>query len=132
MREVGRRLARRVSKTTQLLGFGLFVGLCSQTAQGALQTPESFLAPVERISNVETISDWRVLDVQRLALTVNSVDEYLLTLRDPCQALRYSSAVSVSASEQTIWAGFDAVHAGGEICRIKHIDAIKTRYPHSH
>ena len=106
--------------------------LTSQTVHGALQNGETFLAPVESIPHIEKISDWRVLDMQRLALTINNADEYLLTLRDPCNALRYANAVTVSSSEQTIWAGFDAVHADAEICPIQHIDAVKTRYPHSH
>ena len=81
-------------------------------------------SPVEKIPFVSSISTWQALDERRLVLSLTEQKSYLVTLTHSCRALPGASHVGVSASNNTVYAGFDYITADGERCAIKHINRL--------
>lgn len=80
--------------------------------------------PVTSIPNADKIRDWSALDNQRVIVNVNATDTYLLTLKQQCHGLGWAQNVTVSMSNNTIWAGFDAIRADGLQCPIEKISKV--------
>lgn len=73
------------------------------------------------------ISGWSHIDNQRLLVNVDEKSTYLLTLKYQCHGLAWAQNVTVSMSNKTIWAGFDAIRADGLACPIDRIEKIDPR-----
>ena len=89
--------------------------------------PTSPGEPVRSIQNADRIRDWSTLDNQRVVVSVDARDAYLLTLKHQCHALSWARSVTVTMSNNTIWAGFDAIKADGLQCPIEHISKVSAR-----
>jgi|GEM_PF-1675939 len=82
---------------------------------------------VDSIRNIDSISNWRTLDTQRLTLRINKAQNYLLTLSQPCAQLSGARLVGVSMTNREIWADFDYIAADGWECRIDTIERLERR-----
>jgi hypothetical protein len=80
--------------------------------------------PVASIPSAHRISNWRPLDGRHVMVHVGAQDRYLLTLREACPGLNYAHNVGVTMSNNTIWAGFDAITTDSMRCPIKRIDRL--------
>jgi hypothetical protein len=105
----------------------LFAGFLTATAV-ALPPPahdaQSLLRagePVPSIGGADAIRSFEPLDNEHVMLGNDSDERYLVTLSRQCAALRWAQHVGVTASGNTIWAGFDTVTADGEHCQIREI-----------
>ena len=83
--------------------------------------PEVLGEPVDNISARDGISDWSPVDNRRVLVNLNEQDTYLLTLKHQCHGLSWAQNVTVTMSNNTIWAGFDAIKADGLKCPIDRI-----------
>jgi len=92
-------------------------------APGAMATlPEG--VPVRSIENADAISSWSHIDNQRVLVSLDEKNTYLLTLKYQCHGLAWAQNVSVTMSNNTIWAGFDEIQADGLACPIHSIQKI--------
>ena len=93
-------------------------------------SPESPGESVQSIPQADRIVDWTFVDGQRVLVNV-SQNSYLLTLKHQCHGLSWAQNVSVSMSNNTIWAGFDTIRADGLRCPIDQIWRLDDResYP---
>ncbi len=80
-------------------------------------------APVRSIPMANRINGWEQLDNQHVVLRLDDHD-YLITLKDQCPGLTWAQAVAVTMSNNTIWAGFDAITADGWQCPIERINPL--------
>jgi hypothetical protein len=94
----------------------------------ALASPKlAALTPGETVRSIpdaDRIEGWTAIDNQRVIVDVAARDSYLLTLKHQCHALGWARNVTVSMSNNTIWAGFDAIRADGLQCPIEQINRI--------
>ena len=79
--------------------------------------------PVASIPTADSVRDFRPLDGAHVMLATDE-HRYLLTLNRECVGLRWARHVGVTASDNTIWAGFDALTADGEACPIREIHRV--------
>lgn len=79
--------------------------------------------PVASIPTADSVRDFRPLDGEHVMLATEE-HRYLLTLNRECVGLRWARHVGVTASDNTIWAGFDALTADGEACPIREIHRV--------
>jgi hypothetical protein len=91
---------------------------------GHTVTGERLLAPVRSIESADRISGWEQLDEQHVVLQLNAEDHYLITLKSRCLGLNWAQNVGVTMSNNTIWAGFDAITADGNQCEIELINPV--------
>jgi hypothetical protein len=103
------------------------LGLVSSTAAMAMP-PELRGETVQNIEAANGISGWSHIDNQRLLVNVDQKSTYLLTLKHQCHGLAWAQNVSVTMSNNTIWAGFDAVRADGLACPIESIKKIDPKH----
>ncbi|MEQ9005080.1 MAG: DUF6491 family protein [Pseudomonadales bacterium] len=80
--------------------------------------------PVTSIPSASAVQAFRAIDDAHVMLTTEGDRQYLLTLNRACVGLRWARHVGVTASDNTIWAGFDALTADGEACPIREIHLI--------
>jgi hypothetical protein len=73
--------------------------------------PETNGESVRSIPNADGIRGWSHLDNQRVLLNLDEKHTYLLTLKHQCHGLTWAQNVTVTMSNNTIWAGFDAIEA---------------------
>ena len=81
----------------------------------------------ESVRNIEAangISGWEHIDNQRVLVNVDEKSSYLLTLKHQCHGLAWAQNVTVTMSDNTIWAGFDSIRADGLACPIHRIEKI--------
>lgn len=111
----------------------LLTGLLLTADSGWAISPESPGEPVQSIPRADRIVDWTFLDGQRV-LVNDAQNSYLLTLKHQCHGLSWAQNVSVSMSNNTIWAGFDTIRADGLKCPIDRIWRLDDResYPITH
>ncbi len=99
------------------------LAICLGWSAGSLaMTPVG--SPVTSIPLISNISTWQALDERRLVLSLNPMQNYLITLSRSCHTLLKASHVGVSASNNTVYAGFDYITADGERCAIKTINRL--------
>jgi len=79
---------------------------------------------VQQIDAAAGISGWSHIDNQRVLVNVDEKSTFLLTLKHQCHGLAWAQNVSVTMSNNTIWAGFDAIRADGLACPIDRIEKI--------
>jgi hypothetical protein len=79
--------------------------------------------PVASIPTADSVRDFQPLDGEHVMLATDE-HRYLLTLNRECVGLRWARHVGVTASDNTIWAGFDALTADGEACPIREIHRV--------
>ena len=105
--------------------FRYCVSLCAlMFALPALGLPERLLEPVRSIEAADRISGWEQVDDQHVLLRLSPQDQYLVTLRSPCLGLNWARNVGVTMSNNTIWAGFDAITVDGNQCEIERINPV--------
>ncbi len=85
---------------------------------------EAWDNPVASIPYAHRISTWQPLDTSHVLVSVDSRNRYLITLRAMCPGLNYARDVGVTMSNNTIWAGFDAITTGTIQCEIERIDRL--------
>lgn len=83
--------------------------------------------PVRSIDSADEISDWSALDNQHVLINTTSQNTYLITLKHQCHGLTWAQNVTVSMSNNTIWAGFDAIKANGLQCPIQRISIMSAQ-----
>jgi hypothetical protein len=81
--------------------------------------------PVASIPTADAVRDFELLDEAHVMLSTGAEERYLLTLDRDCFGLRWARHVGVTASDNTIWAGFDALTADGEACSIREIHLVR-------
>jgi len=79
---------------------------------------------VDRIPMINNLSTWQAIDERRVVLTLSPEQSYLLTLSRDCPSLVYAARLGVSASNNTVYAGFDYITADGESCTINSIERL--------
>lgn len=79
--------------------------------------------PVSSIPTADTVEDFKPLDDEHVMLSTRD-KHYVLTLNRECFGLRWARHVGVTASDNTIWAGFDALTADGQACNIRTIHLV--------
>ncbi len=79
--------------------------------------------PVSRIPTAEDVHGFEALDEEHVMLSSGD-EQYLLTLNRECFGLRWARQVGVTVSDNAIWAGFDALTADGQACRIREIHRV--------
>ena len=95
--------------------------LISPTAPA--MTPEPGF-PVRTIPFADRLDAWEVVDKRHVVVSLSPSRSYLLTLNSSCHRLNGVSSLGVSSSNNTVYAGFDYVTAGGQRCAIKKINRI--------
>jgi hypothetical protein len=80
--------------------------------------------PVTRIPTAHRVYEFEPLDAEHVMLSISEEQRYLLTLNRECFGLRFARHVGITASDDTIWAGFDALTADGEACSIREIHLV--------
>ena len=106
----------------------VIAALLSLLALPALALPPTSPGePVRSIPDADRIRDWSPLDNQRVVVSVDTRDTYLLTLKHQCHALSWAKNVTVTMSNNTIWAGFDAIKADGLQCPIERIAKVSAK-----
>ena len=113
------------------------LGLCSLLLLSSLYSlqdlnamPEVGVA-VEKVSLHKGMNTWHALDERRLVLSQSSADSFLLTLSKRCTALPAAHRLGVSASNNTVYAGFDYITADGERCAIHTINRLSPETAHA-
>ena len=105
------------------------VGALTAAASWALAPTASGLpkggAHVTNIPAADQISGWQPLDQRHVLVSLASKQRYLLTLRDSCPGLTLARNVGVTMSNNTIWAGFDAITTDAMQCEIQHIERLE-------
>ena len=81
--------------------------------------------PVTSIPTADEVRDFELLDEAHVMLSKDEEQRYLLTLDRDCFGLRWARHVGVTTSDNTIWAGFDALTADGEACSIREIHLMR-------
>lgn len=81
--------------------------------------------PVSSIPTADSVQAFAALDDEHVLLSLGEERSYVLTLNRECFGLRWARHVGVTASENTIWAGFDALTADGEACPIREIHLVR-------
>lgn len=79
--------------------------------------------PVSSIPTAEDVHGFEALDAEHVILSSGN-QHYLLTLNRECFGLRWARRVGVTVSDNAIWAGFDALTADGQACRIREIHRV--------
>ncbi|MFV2091152.1 MAG: DUF6491 family protein [Pseudomonadales bacterium] len=104
-------------------------GLLAVFAGSGLQAmpPELIGESVRSIPDANEISNWAHIDNQRVLVNLNAQDSYLITLKYQCHGLSWAQNVSVTMSNNTIWAGFDAIKADGLACPIDSIQKMSSK-----
>jgi hypothetical protein len=110
---------RRRRSARRLTVCAMAVTLWASTALGI--SPESAGEPVASIPGANSINGWSTLDNQQVLVNLDEQNVYLLKLKHQCHGLGWAQDISVSMSNNTIWAGFDAIRADGRICPIHSI-----------
>lgn len=86
--------------------------------------PELSGRDVQSIEAMNGISGWSHIDNQTVLVNLDEKSAYLLTLKHQCHGLAWAQNVTVTMSNNTIWAGFDAIKADGLDCPIDRIEKI--------
>lgn len=86
--------------------------------------PQNLLRAGEPVANIpaaDRIQDFEAIDDAHVMVSLAGSEQYLVTLHRQCIGLRWAQHIGISTSDNTIWAGFDAVTADGENCSIREI-----------
>ena len=108
-------------------GYIALVVLAGSAISATALPPERHGESVRSIPDVQHISDWSTIDNQRVVVSINATDNYLLTLKQQCHGLGWAQNITVTMSNNTIWAGFDEIKADGLQCPIDHISRMSSK-----
>jgi hypothetical protein len=81
--------------------------------------------PVEQIPAARSAGDLTAIDVSHVLLSTAGDRRYVLTLSRQCPELRWAKHIGITASGNSIWAGFDALTADGQSCQIREIHRLE-------
>ncbi|MFU8818020.1 MAG: DUF6491 family protein [Pseudomonadales bacterium] len=129
------QLTARVGRTISRYGFSLLACIMAASASALPPTdqdPGALLRagePVSSISMANGIAGFQPLDDEHVMLSLGTDQHYLLTLNRECHGLRWARHVGVTVSDNTIWAGFDALTADGAACPIREIHLVRDLEP---
>ena len=113
-------------RTWRLLSLGAMA--VSLALSGAVHaSPEVGGKAVQSIPGADAIVGWDRIDNQRVLVSFAERDGYLLTLKHQCHGLAWAENVTVTMSNNTIWAGFDSIKADGNACPINHIRKLSAK-----
>jgi hypothetical protein len=120
---VGRKILARS-------GLCLLAGLvaASAVALPPVQDPAELVRAGEPVTSIRTangIAGFQPLDDEHVMLSLTDDHHYLLTLNRECFGLRWARHVGITVSDNTIWAGFDALTADGAACPIREIHLVR-------
>lgn len=110
--------------STGLLAGSLIAATLFAGNEAQAMPPELKGERVQHIEAADGISGWEHIDNQRVLVNVDEKSTFLLTLKHQCHGLAWAQNVSVTMSNNTIWAGFDAIRADGLACPIDRIEKI--------
>ena len=113
--------AQTNAKTSRLTGLTkllALVVLCTPMA-GMAMTPIG--TPVKKIVFASGIDAWQAVDHRRLILSASPTKHYLVTLTRESHQLPFAQHVGFSASNNTIYSGFDHITVDGVRFGIKNI-----------
>ena len=108
----------------RLLLAGLLAAAPAFALPPSAHDPETLLRagePVTSIPTANSIQGFDPLDNEHVMVSLADRQQYLVTLNRQCIGLRWAEHIGVSASDNTIWAGFDALTADGQSCQIREI-----------
>ena len=111
-------------------GIGTFLGaflLALVLPAHAFTLPGDIGETVLSIDSADQISGWSPLDNKHVLVSLKGRDSYLITLNQQCPGLTWARNVTVSMSNNTIWAGFDAIKADGLQCPIQRISKVSAQ-----
>jgi len=80
---------------------------------------------VDKIPLITALSTWQAIDERHVVLSLSPTQSFLLTLARDCHSLVFASRLGVSASNNTVYAGFDYITADGESCTINSIERLE-------
>ena len=103
----------------------LLAALGSNTVQAMPPLLEG--VSVQSIQGAERISGWSAIDNRRVLVNLGEQSTYLLTLKHQCHGLAWARNVTVTMSNNTIWAGFDTIKADGLACPIHSIQQMEPK-----
>jgi len=113
---------------TLLLGLMLLFSTLGLFSRPLLAMPPELLGEdVRSIPDADGITGWSHVDNQRVLVNLDQQNTYLLTLKHQCHGLAWAQNVTVTMSNNTIWAGFDAIQADGRACPIHSIRKLDTK-----
>lgn len=107
---------KRLGASVALLTLGMAFTVHAMTTQTG--------APVKKIPFANQIHDWQALGKRQLLVSTSPSKNYLVTLSRDCHSLNFAQQVGFSASNNTVYAGFDYVTARGQRCRIQSISKV--------
>ena len=96
-------------------------------SSSAEQTSLPLGAQVDKLTLSVGFPTWRALDERHLLLSQKSSGDFLVTLAHTCVMLPTATTLGVSASNQTVYAGFDYITADGEQCAIQSISRLTAK-----
>ena len=102
----------------------LIVALLQGSIALAMPPEEINGEPVQSIEGADGIRGWSHIDNQRVLVELDQQSTYLLTLKHQCHGLAWAQNVTVTMTNNTIWAGFDAIQADGLACPISRIEKV--------
>lgn len=108
-------------------GYIVLAALLGTAVSSSALPPERAGESVRSIPDVQHISDWSTIDNQRVVVSINATDSYLLTLKQQCHGLGWAQNITVTMSNNTIWAGFDEIKADGLQCPIDQISRMTSK-----
>lgn len=73
------------------------------------------------------LQSWELVDDDKVVVWPNRSEAYLLTVDQPCDALRWARAIGVSSTGHTVQRRMDTVNAGTQKCHIIKIQPIDYR-----
>ena len=109
--------ARKAARLSAML---LLAAFLSNSVQAMPPVPGG--VSVRSIQDADSISGWSAIDNRRVLLNLDEQSTYLLTLKHQCHGLAWAQNVTVTMSNNTIWAGFDTIKADGLACPIDTIE----------
>ncbi len=104
----------------------------SNSAEQATTDASGFLrnaVAVKQIPAARSAADFSALDLSHVLISTEGANRYVLTLSRQCPELRWAKHVGVTASGNSIWAGFDALTADGHTCQITEIHRLTDAQP---
>jgi hypothetical protein len=116
-----------------ILWLAPLLAACSAIPQRAKQqeTQQQFMtyagAPVERFSYLGQYNDWRALSSAQLVVWTSINDAYLVTVREPCINLQFTSRIGLTSTAGTVTNRLDSVLVDRERCQITEIRPVDYR-----
>jgi hypothetical protein len=80
--------------------------------------------PVDHITYLGRYDNWQSVSQYQIALWTSINDAYLITVRPPCENLRFANRIGITQTANTISSRFDSILVRGWKCQISEIRPI--------